>query len=110
VRRLDRNQPRPRPCIVACEEGVLVPFMRSTPYQPSKLGNDRMRRLLRRFLQRLLVVALGVVSVWLIVFVVQSRPWILAVALTYAIAAYIVLPYTVRMGLKTDEVGNLSHK
>jgi len=64
-----------------------------------------MRRLLKRFLQRLLVAALGVVSVWLIVFVVfkvadRRLPWIVAVALTYAIAAYIVLPYTVRMGLK----------
>jgi LssY C-terminus len=64
-----------------------------------------MRRLLRRLLQRLLVVALGVVSVWLIVFVVfkvadRRLPWILAVGLTYAIAAYIVLPYAVRMGLK----------
>lgn len=64
-----------------------------------------MRRLLRRLLQRLLVVALGVVSVWLIVFVVfkvadRRLPWILAVGLTYAIAAYIVLPHAVRMGLK----------
>jgi len=64
-----------------------------------------MRRLLKRLLQRLLVLALGVVSVWLIVFVVfkvadRRLPWILAVALTYAIAAYVVLPYAVRMGLK----------
>jgi LssY C-terminus len=64
-----------------------------------------MARLLKRFLQRLLVVALGIVSVWLIVFVVfkiadRRLPWILALALTYAIAAYIILPYAVRMGLK----------
>jgi len=64
-----------------------------------------MRRLLKRSLQRLLVAVLGVFCVWLIVFVVfkatdRRLPLILAVALTYAIAAYVVLPYAVRMGLK----------
>src|ERR1700686_2544345 len=64
-----------------------------------------MARVLRRFLRRLLVVALGAFSIWLIVFVVfrladNRLPWVLALALTYGIAAYIVLPRTVRMGLK----------
>src|SRR6202161_4586889 len=64
-----------------------------------------MARLLRRFLRRALVVALGAFSIWLIVFVVfrfadNRLPWVLALALTYGIAAYIVLPRTVRMGLK----------
>src|SRR5271154_2740612 len=64
-----------------------------------------MARVLKRFLRRLLVVALGVFSIWLIVFVVfrladNRLPWVLALALTYGIAAYIVLPRTVRMGLK----------
>jgi LssY C-terminus len=64
-----------------------------------------MRRSLTRLFQRLLVAAIGVVSIWLIVFVVfkaadRRLPWILAMAITYAIAAYIVLPYAVRMGLK----------
>jgi hypothetical protein len=64
-----------------------------------------MARLLTRFLRRLLVVALGAFSVWLIVFVVfrfadNRLPWVLALAVTYGIAAYIVLPRTVRMGLK----------
>jgi len=62
-------------------------------------------RLLRRLLQRLLILGLGVFSVWLIVFVVfefadQRLPWILALGATYGIAAYIVLPRVVRMGLK----------
>ena len=62
-------------------------------------------RLLTRFLQRLLILGLGILSVWLIVFVVfdfaDSRlPWALALGLTYCIAAYIVLPRVVRMGLK----------
>lgn len=62
-------------------------------------------RLLIRLAQRLLVLALGVFSVWLIVFVVfdtadQRLPWILAVALTYGIAAYVILPRAVRTGLK----------
>jgi len=64
-----------------------------------------MTRLLKRSLQRLLVLALGVFSVWLIVFVVfrfadNRLPWILAVALTYGVAAYVVLPRTVRTCLK----------
>lgn len=61
--------------------------------------------MLTRFLQRLAVVGLGVLSVWLLVFVVfrftDSRlPWILALGVTYGIGAYVVLPHAVRMGLK----------
>ena len=61
--------------------------------------------LLKRFLRRVLIFALGVFTVWLIVFVVfkfadHRLPWILAVAVTYGIAAYIILPRAVRMGLK----------
>src|ERR1700730_661185 len=64
-----------------------------------------MLRLLKRAVQRRFVVALGILSVWFIVFVVfdfadQKLPWILAVAVTYGIAAYIILPRSVRMGLK----------
>lgn len=61
-------------------------------------------RVFKRWLQRLLVLALGVLSVWLIVFFFELTdrrlPWVLALALTYGIAAYIVLPHTLRMGLK----------
>jgi hypothetical protein len=62
-------------------------------------------KLLRRLLQRLLILGLGVFSVWLIVFVIfefadQRLPWILALGVTYGIGAYIVLPRVVRMGLK----------
>jgi hypothetical protein len=63
-----------------------------------------MTRLLIRFLRRLLIFALGVFSIWLIVFVfrfVDARAsWILALAATYAMAAYVILPRAVRMGLK----------
>jgi hypothetical protein len=64
-----------------------------------------MIRLLNRWLRRLLVLALGVFSVWLIVFIVfrtadNRLPWIVAAALTYVVAAYGVLPRTVRMSLK----------
>ena len=63
-----------------------------------------MRRL-KRFLQRLIILGLGIFSVWLIVFVIfefadRRLPWALALAATYGIAAYIVLPRIVRMGLK----------
>jgi hypothetical protein len=56
-------------------------------------------------LQRLLILGLGIFSVWLIVFVVfkfadRRLPWILALGLTYGIAAYVILPRAVRMGLK----------
>src|SRR5215831_19294003 len=62
-------------------------------------------RLLKRLVQRLLIFGLGIFCVWLIVFVVfetadRRLPWILAVAATYGIAAYIVLPRAIRMGLK----------
>src|SRR5215470_20106024 len=64
-----------------------------------------MMRLLVRTLQRLAILGLGIVSVWLIVFVVfdfadRRLPWALALGLTYAIAAYVILPRIVRMGLK----------
>ena len=62
-------------------------------------------RMLRRVLQRLLIFGLGILTVWLIVFVVfrvtdRQLPWILAVSVTYALAAYGILPWVVRMNLK----------
>jgi hypothetical protein len=71
-----------------------------------------MLRMVTRFLRRLLVVALGIFTVWLIVFVVfriadNRLPWIVAAAVTYAIAAYIVLPRVVRMGLKILQYKNV---
>jgi LssY C-terminus len=61
--------------------------------------------MLTRLLQRLLILGLGIFSVWLIVFVVfefadRRLPWVLALGITYAIGAYIILPRVVRMGLK----------
>jgi hypothetical protein len=58
-----------------------------------------------RSLQRLLVVGVGILSIWLIVFVVfritdNRLPWILALAATYGIGAYIILPRAVRISLK----------
>ena len=62
-------------------------------------------RLFIRLWQRLLIIGLGVASVWLIVFVIlddseRRLPWILALGLTYALAAYVILPRVVRMSLK----------
>jgi hypothetical protein len=64
-----------------------------------------MVRKLKRLIRRLLVLGLGIFAVWLIVFVVfriadNRLPWILAVAVTYGVAAYIILPRVVRLGLK----------
>lgn len=54
-------------------------------------------------LQRLVVLGLGAVGIWLIVNVFQwvdgELPSVLALAATYALAAYVILPYIVRMGL-----------
>ena len=62
-----------------------------------------MRRLIR-LIQRLLVLGLGILSIWLIVFVFEvvdrRLPLILALCLAYGIGAYIILPYAIRMGLK----------
>jgi LssY C-terminus len=61
-------------------------------------------RLLTLIYQRLAVFALGVFSVWLIVFVFRitdSRlPTILALSMAYALAAYLILPRIVRMSVK----------
>ena len=61
-------------------------------------------RLLIRWLRRFAVLGLGIVGVWFIVFVLRITdrrlPTILALSLTYAIAAYVILPRVVRMGLK----------
>jgi LssY C-terminus len=62
-------------------------------------------RLLIRLLRRLAILGLGLVSVWLIVFVMfdfadRRLPWAVALGLTYAVAAYGILPRAVRMGLK----------
>jgi hypothetical protein len=62
-------------------------------------------KLLKRLVQRLLIFGLGIFCVWLIVFVVfettdRRLPWVLAVGVTYGIAAYIILPRAIRMGLK----------
>jgi LssY C-terminus len=60
--------------------------------------------MLKRLLQRLLILGLGILTVWLIAFVFKFTdrrlPWLLALGFTYAIAAYVILPRAVRMGLK----------
>jgi hypothetical protein len=65
--------------------------------------------LLIRTLQRIAIFAVGAVSVWLIVFVVydfadKKLPWAIALSATYAIGAYVILPYAVRMGLKFSQL------
>ncbi len=62
-------------------------------------------RPLIRLCQRLAVLGLGVLSVWLIVFVVfkftdQRLPWILALSATYAVGAYVVIPRAIRASLR----------
>lgn len=62
-------------------------------------------RLLRWLWRQTVIIGLGAFSVWIIVFVIfrdtdNRLPWILAVAVTYAIASYIILPRVIRLGLK----------
>lgn len=61
-------------------------------------------RLLKRLLQRLVILGLGILAVWLIVYVFEFTdrrlPTVLALAVTYGIAAYVILPRAIRMGLK----------
>jgi LssY C-terminus len=64
-----------------------------------------MASVFKRLLQRLLIIGLGVITVWLIVFVIfrfadHRLPWVLALGVTYGLAAYVVLPRAVHMGLK----------
>ena len=60
-------------------------------------------RLLILILQRTAILSLGAVGIWLIVNVFQwvdgELPSVLALVTTYAVAAYVILPYIVRMGL-----------
>jgi hypothetical protein len=65
--------------------------------------------LLIRTLQRVAIFAIGAISVWLIAFVVfdwadKRLPVALALAATYAVGAYVILPYAVRMGLKFSQL------
>ena len=61
-------------------------------------------KLLIRLFQRLLILGLGIFSIWLIVFVFElvdrRLPWILALGITYGAGAYLILPRAVRMSLK----------
>lgn len=62
-------------------------------------------RTLKLAVQRLLVFALGVFTVWLIAFVLfdfadRRLPWVVALAVTYGLAAYVILPRAIRIGLK----------
>jgi hypothetical protein len=58
-----------------------------------------------RFVQRLLILGLGALTVWFVVFVVfeaadRRMPLVLSVVATYGIAAYIIFPRVVRLGYK----------
>jgi hypothetical protein len=67
---------------------------------------------LKHLLQRLLVVALGAATVWLILIVfydVADRrlPLILALAATYGVAAYLIVPRAIRLGARLTHSGKV---
>mgnify|MGYP001199996600 CR=1 FL=1 len=73
-------------------------------HESYRFRGDGIVRFWKRLLHRFLIFGLGVLTVWLIVFVFRltdrGLPTVLAVALTYGIAAYIILPRAVLIGLK----------
>ena len=69
-------------------------------------------RWLKLLVQRLFIFALGATTVWLIVFVIfdfadQRLPAAVAVAATYGLAAYVVLPRAIRLGLRIQKRGRV---
>ncbi|MCP8937456.1 LssY C-terminal domain-containing protein [Alsobacter sp. SYSU M60028] len=69
-------------------------------------------RLLKRLFQRLLVALLGVATVWLILVVFfdvadRKLPLVLALAATYGVAAYLVLPRVIRLGARILQRGRV---
>ena len=67
---------------------------------------------LKLLFQRLLILALGILTVWLIVFVVfeaadNRLPLMIAVAATYGLSAYVILPRAVRIGLRILRRGHV---
>ena len=95
------------------------------PYSGSRQGRALRRRLAKplqfergddlRFvglaLRRLVVGLLGLLAIWLIAFVFRltdhEAPTLLALAATYAVAAYVILPWIVRMSLKLLQHGSV---
>jgi len=62
-------------------------------------------KFLKRLLQRLLILGLGIFTVWLIVDVIfriadRRLPWIIALSITYGLAAYVILPRIIHFGLR----------
>ena len=62
-------------------------------------------RFLKRLLQRLLILGLGIFTVGLIVDVIfriadRRLPWIIALSITYGLAAYVILPRIIHLGLR----------
>ncbi len=71
-------------------------------------------RLALRIIQRLIVVGLGVLAVWLIAFVIfpftnDRTSWVLALILTYGISAYFLLPIIVRTGIRLVQPKRTPH-
>ena len=68
------------------------------------LGKGGDLRLIVLWLRRLAVLLLGVLAVWFILFVFRVTDhrlsWIAALAISYALAVYVILPRAIRMSLK----------
>jgi len=96
-----------------CKESFSGPSLEAAFRVGNGLGErgDSMGRIIR-FGRRVLVFAIGAFSTWLIAFVVfdvadKRLPLLLAVAATYAVAAYLVLPRAVRLGARILKRGRV---
>jgi hypothetical protein len=83
------------------DEGVYLPIRQLL----SAFESDLMRQL-KRLIQRTLVFGVGAATVWLIAFVfldIEERsrlPWFLGLFFSYGLAAYVIIPYALRIGLR----------
>ncbi len=103
---------RPKPVDTISTEDVLAVLKPIWTVKPETADPGFRMRVVRLALQRLLVFALGVLTIWLIVFVVfdvaeHRLPLVFAVVITYGIAAYVILPRAIRIGLRILQRGRV---
>ena len=103
---------RPKPVDTISTEDVLAVLKPIWTVKPETADPGFRMRVVRLAFQRLLVFALGVLTVWLIVFVVfdvaeHRLPLVFAVVITYGIAAYVILPRAIRIGLRILQRGRV---
>src|SRR5687768_17188257 len=103
---------RPKPVDTISTEDVLAVLKPIWTVKPETADPGFRMMVVRLALKRLLIFALGVLTIWLIVFVVfdvaeHRLPLVFAVVITYGIAAYVILPRAIRIGLRILQRGRV---